>query len=141
MSTAAKRESILIDEYLFGEQLSPVRHEYIDGVVYATAGANNRHNLIATNTLVALGIQLRGSHCRRPTSTTAYQRLRAVAGMLVRSGSRQRSDPLGIGTPARSATVGSKRRSVWSPLWCHAVFIGRSCILSPSSGSRSSSVG
>lgn len=42
-------EHISIDEYLAGEKDSPVKHEYIDGVVCAMAGASDRHNRIAGN--------------------------------------------------------------------------------------------
>lgn len=36
-------------EYLAGEKESLVRHEYVDGQVYAMAGASDRHNRIAGN--------------------------------------------------------------------------------------------
>lgn len=42
-------EYVSIEDYLEGEKDSPVRHEYIDGVVYAMAGASDRHNRIAGN--------------------------------------------------------------------------------------------
>ena len=55
-----------IDEsdYLSGETLSPVRHEYVDGHVYAMAGASKAHNLIAGNIFSRLRQHLRGSPCR-----------------------------------------------------------------------------
>ena len=34
-------------EYLAGEPLATVRHEYVDGKVYAMAGTSRRHNRIA----------------------------------------------------------------------------------------------
>jgi len=46
-------EELSIDSYLAGEQSSEVRHEYIDGQVYAMVGASKRHNLIAVQILVA----------------------------------------------------------------------------------------
>lgn len=36
-----------VDEYLEAEKDSPVRHEYIDGQIFAMAGASDRHNRIA----------------------------------------------------------------------------------------------
>lgn len=57
-------------QYLADEVRSPARREYVGGVPYAMAGATNRHNLIATNTLVALASQLRGKPCRPYNSDT-----------------------------------------------------------------------
>ena len=42
-------EYISIEDYLAGEKDSPAKHEYLDGVVYAMAGASDRHNRIAGN--------------------------------------------------------------------------------------------
>lgn len=36
-------------EYLHGKLDSEIRHEYVDGEVYAMAGAGEAHNLIAGN--------------------------------------------------------------------------------------------
>ncbi len=52
------------EEYLEGETLADIRHEYIDGQIYAMAGANERHNLISLNLAVHLRIHTRGSECR-----------------------------------------------------------------------------
>ena len=70
MSAVKKLNLISIEEYLAGELVSPVKHEYLGGVVYAMAGARNVHNLIASNALVALGIRLRGRPCRPYNSDT-----------------------------------------------------------------------
>jgi Uma2 family endonuclease len=61
---------VSVEEYLAGELASPIKHEYAGGVIYAMAGARNAHNLIATNTLVALGVRLRGKACRPYNSDT-----------------------------------------------------------------------
>src|SRR5947209_16162608 len=70
MTAAKKLELISVEDYLAGELVSPIKHEYLGGVVYAMAGARNAHNLIATNTLVAVGSRLRGRRCRVFNSDT-----------------------------------------------------------------------
>jgi Uma2 family endonuclease len=52
------------EEYLALEAESPVKHEYIDGEVYAIAGATDTHVTIALNLAIALRSHLRGSGCR-----------------------------------------------------------------------------
>ncbi len=52
------------EEYLTAEELSPVKHEYIDGQVYAMAGASDAHVTISLNLASALRNYLRGSGCR-----------------------------------------------------------------------------
>ncbi len=37
------------DDYLTGEPVSSVRHEYVNGQVYAMAGSSDKHNLISEN--------------------------------------------------------------------------------------------
>lgn len=64
MSTVPNPRPISIEDYLAGEQTSEIRHEYVAGVVYAMTGGTNAHSQIASNTLVSLGSQLRGSPCR-----------------------------------------------------------------------------
>ena len=51
------------DEYLEGERLAEVRHEYVDGRVYAMAGASDDHNRIAGNFFAELRGSLRGHRC------------------------------------------------------------------------------
>src|SRR5436853_2091637 len=75
MSAALKWNLISVEDYLEGELASPIKHEYVGGVIYAMAGARNAHNLIATNTLVALGGRLRGKR-RRPYNSDTKVRLR-----------------------------------------------------------------
>jgi Uma2 family endonuclease len=70
MTAALKWGLVSVEEYLADELTSPVKREYVGGVVYAMAGARNAHNLIATNTLVALGARLRGKRCRPYNSDT-----------------------------------------------------------------------
>lgn len=70
MSAALKWNLVTIEDYLAGELVCPIKHEYLGGVVYARAGARNRHNRIATNTLVACGARLRGRPCQPFNSDT-----------------------------------------------------------------------
>ena len=51
------------EEYLEGERRSDIRHEFIDGQVYAMAGASERHNRIAGNAFFQLRAQARGGSC------------------------------------------------------------------------------
>ncbi len=60
MPLAKKVEAIITEEdYLEGEQLSEVKHEYIDGNIYAMAGASAKHNLISGNINRELSSQLK----------------------------------------------------------------------------------
>jgi len=52
------------EEYLEIEEKSDVKHEYIDGYVYAMAGANDPHVTIALNMAFIIRNHLRGSGCR-----------------------------------------------------------------------------
>src|SRR5436305_1803707 len=70
MSTAKKLNLVSVDDYLEGELISPVKHEYLGGVVYAMAGARNLHNTIALNVTTALTNRLRGRPCRPFNSDT-----------------------------------------------------------------------
>jgi Uma2 family endonuclease len=64
MSATARRMHWTEEEYLAFENNSPTKHEYLEGEIFAMAGAKPSHNQIASNTLVALGTLLRGQHCR-----------------------------------------------------------------------------
>ncbi|MCQ8130638.1 Uma2 family endonuclease [Methylomonas rivi] len=51
------------EEYLATEPASEVKREYIDGQVYAMAGASYNHNCISANMLRELGNHLKGTPC------------------------------------------------------------------------------
>lgn len=51
-------------DFLQGELSSEIRHEYVDGEVYAMAGAGEAHNLIAGNVFARLREFSRGGPCR-----------------------------------------------------------------------------
>lgn len=64
MSTKAKINLLSEDDYIQGELHSDVRHEYMQGYVYAMVGTSKRHNLIAISILTALRTHLRASACK-----------------------------------------------------------------------------
>lgn len=65
MSTAVQHAPLVSpEEYLAGEAASEIKHEYLNGVVYAMAGARQRHNDLASNILGFLHARLRGQPCR-----------------------------------------------------------------------------
>jgi Uma2 family endonuclease len=70
MSAARKLNLVSVEDYLGGELVSPIKHEYLGGVVYAMAGARNAHTVIASSTLIAVGSRLRGGRCRALNSDT-----------------------------------------------------------------------
>jgi Uma2 family endonuclease len=70
MSTAKKLNLVSVEDYLADELVSPVKHEYLGGVVYAMAGARNSHNRIAGNTFFALTSSLLGRPCEAFNSDT-----------------------------------------------------------------------
>ncbi len=47
-------DTITVEEYLEGEQYSPVKHEYVYGRVFALAGTSDIHNRISINLVVGL---------------------------------------------------------------------------------------
>lgn len=51
-------------EYLDFEQKSDLRHEYINGEVFAMTGASENHTLISGNLVTALNIALRTRPCK-----------------------------------------------------------------------------
>jgi Uma2 family endonuclease len=70
MSAVTKWNLISVADYLAGELVSPIKHEYLGGVVYAMAGARNVQNLIAGNVFGTLHGRLRGRRCRPFNSDT-----------------------------------------------------------------------
>lgn len=70
MSTARITELVSVEDYIEGELVSQVKHEYIAGAVFAMVGAWNAHNIIAGNAFLALGSRLKGQPCRAFNSDT-----------------------------------------------------------------------
>jgi len=50
-------------DYLDGEKISEIKHEFIDGVVYAMAGASKNHERISLNVSRKFGNHLEDSPC------------------------------------------------------------------------------
>jgi Uma2 family endonuclease len=53
-----------VEQYLDLERVSPVRHEYVDGYVYALAGGTQAHGVICANLVALLRVAVRGGQCR-----------------------------------------------------------------------------
>lgn len=64
MQTEARLEFVSVEDYLAGEEGSDVRHEYLDGLVYAMAGGTSDHHQIALNFAFAARSHVRGKPCR-----------------------------------------------------------------------------
>ncbi len=52
-----------VEDYLEGENFSPVRREFVEGEIYAMAGASDNHNRIVGNLIASLTNHLRDSDC------------------------------------------------------------------------------
>ncbi|HEY9774351.1 MAG TPA: Uma2 family endonuclease [Planktothrix sp.] len=61
---AEKLKFLTPEEYLLAEETSPVRHEYVNGLLFAMTGTSQKHNLISLNIYSALRAHLRGSSCK-----------------------------------------------------------------------------
>lgn len=65
MSSQAEKVTLkTVAEYLHDEETAAIKHEYVDGRVFAMTGANRRHNLITGNIFTKLHAFLDGSPCR-----------------------------------------------------------------------------
>ena len=70
MTAARKWNLVSVEDYLAAEEDSPIKHEYVAGVVYAMAGARNVHNEISLNISGELRTRLRGKPCKPYNSDT-----------------------------------------------------------------------
>src|SRR6266404_4993599 len=64
MQKALYYDLVRVEDYLEGEEASELKHEFIDGAVYAMAGATIEHNLIALNIATSLRSHLKGKPCK-----------------------------------------------------------------------------
>jgi Uma2 family endonuclease len=53
-----------LQQYLAIERDSQQKHEYLNGEIFALAGASERHNLIVVNLVAAIHVQLKGTPCK-----------------------------------------------------------------------------
>ena len=56
-------DPITVEEYLEGEKISEIRHEYVAGQVYAMAGASKNHERVSLNLASDLLKHTRGGPC------------------------------------------------------------------------------
>lgn len=90
MSTPAHRIHYTHEEYLALEASSNVKHEYLGGQIYATAGGTPEHAALAAAVIGLLFLQLRGGPCRihdadlrvrvRATGLSTYPDVTVVCG-------------------------------------------------------------
>jgi Uma2 family endonuclease len=64
MPSLAEARCITVEDYLAGEVVSPIKHEYVAGEVFAMAGATDEHVTIAGNVFAMLRGHVRGGPCR-----------------------------------------------------------------------------
>jgi Uma2 family endonuclease len=66
-------ENQTVEQYLAQEQYAEIRHEYVDGKVYAMAGESKIHEEIVLNIVEALRSKARAKGCRFQTKTIQLQ--------------------------------------------------------------------
>ena len=94
MSFARPRHRYSFRDYLDIEEMSAVKHEYVDGEIYAMAGGTPEHAALCAALIALLGGQLRGGPCRvytsdlrlriRPTGLATYPDAAIICGPLER---------------------------------------------------------
>lgn len=104
--SAAEQLALSYDEYLALERATGLRHQYIDGVAYAMAGAEPEHANVTANAIAALATLLRGGRCRVfssdlklriPETGNAYY---ADAAVVCGKVARHVGDPIAVTNPA-----------------------------------------
>ncbi|MGN7612081.1 Uma2 family endonuclease [Magnetococcales bacterium HHB-1] len=63
MDSAQKPSGLTEEEYLEEEERSDIKHEYIDGYVYAMVGATFKHNRLSSTLSREFGVHLKGKPC------------------------------------------------------------------------------
>lgn len=62
--TAQPKQNYSVEAYLELERTGSLKHEYYRGKIFALAGSSEAHNLILTNLLTTLNLQLRKRPCK-----------------------------------------------------------------------------
>ncbi len=98
MANPALKPRFSPDEYLAWEAKQVEKHEYVDGEVFAMAGASDHHNVVSGNVAMALRQHLKGSPYR---TLMSQMKLQIVADnsfyypdVLVTCSARDTQDPL-----------------------------------------------
>ena len=60
---AVYKVTITPEEYLELEREAEEKSEYYRGQIFAMAGASEKHNRITVNTVISLGVQIKGRSC------------------------------------------------------------------------------
>src|SRR5262245_43553792 len=68
MSEAARKLTHTFAEYLALEARSDIRHEFVNGEIFAMAGGTPEHGRLTANVILELGSALRGQPCAVLTS-------------------------------------------------------------------------
>jgi Uma2 family endonuclease len=68
MAESARRPRYSLGEYVILEEMSNVRHEYLDGQIFAMAGGTPEHGGLCANLMTLLSNALAGRPCRVFTS-------------------------------------------------------------------------
>jgi Uma2 family endonuclease len=68
MPRALSVARLSVADYLDGEQVSDIRHEYVDGIVYAMVGVSKTHNRLTKRLSRLVDEHLEGMHCEAFTT-------------------------------------------------------------------------
>ena len=63
-AVAYGKNKLTPEEYLEWESNALQKHEYYRGELFAMAGASVRHNVIAKNLMIGIGVRLQGKQCQ-----------------------------------------------------------------------------
>jgi Uma2 family endonuclease len=64
VAESSRRPRWTLEEYLEMERGSPIKHEFVDGYVYAMSGGSQRDSLLGINAVLLLSEHLDGAPCR-----------------------------------------------------------------------------